>query len=148
MKLYEIKGFDKGVKIRHKSWDKEEYIYFDSDFWLDKNGNHYDHYVAVFFNHTDWEVYEEPKVALPKLSSINGVKISETLAGKINISHFWQQSNLNKSIIELNNMLRANFGEVLKEIVTEPNPLGYEIELKTKEEVVEEIFRRLYDTKE
>ena len=63
-KLYEIEGFDTGVKVRQKSWKREGFIYYNA---LDKcwlNGSN-DEKTAdtdvVDFNEPVWEVYEEPK---------------------------------------------------------------------------------------
>jgi len=68
-KLYEIEGFDNGVKVRHKNWNENCYIYFYVTYdgfnckkgtWLDEYGKlAWDGYFK-YFHKPVWEVYQDP----------------------------------------------------------------------------------------
>ena len=62
-KLYEIEGFDTGVKVRHKDFGKNSFYFYSKveNEWLDESGEQAEFYYFYQFQRPVWEVYEEPK---------------------------------------------------------------------------------------
>lgn len=64
MRAYEIPGWDKGTKIRQKSWDKGQYIYRNHEReWVGEDGFKASVFEDAIYYHDEWEPYvEEPEL--------------------------------------------------------------------------------------